>query len=248
MNPLDNISIVLIEPQGPRNVGSTARAMKNFGLSRLKIVGPAHLAHDECREMGVGAHDILETAELFDTTDEALIDQQVILGTTARRRHRQETTTPREAAGEILEWANDGASVAILFGREDFGLSKEALRRCHRVMSVPTSSLRTSMNLSQAVLLTAYELFVGSTEKKTTAGSDAGDLVNESTWEQLRSDFVRAFEATGYLHDGNRVAIEQSVVRFLRAGPIQTRDARHLFGLSRRIRQKCEPEEGEPQQ
>ena len=148
MNPLDNISIVLVEPQGPRNVGSTARAMKNFGLYGLKIVGAGHLEHDECREMGVGSHEILESAELFSSLDDALADQHVIIGTTARRRHRQETHTPRDSATEILDWAREGNAVSILFGREDFGLDKQALRRCQRVLSIPTSSEVRLQNLS----------------------------------------------------------------------------------------------------
>lgn len=239
MNPLDNISIVLVEPQGPRNVGSTARAMKNFGLYGLKIVGAGHLEHDECREMGVGSHEILESAELFSSLDDALADQHVIIGTTARRRHRQETRTPRDSATEILDWAREGASVAILFGREDFGLDKQALRRCQRVLSIPTSSERTSVNLSQAVLLTAYEIFGQSSEVQTTADSDTGTLVNDRTWNKLHAEFLGAFSDTGYMHEGNRVAIEQSAARFLKLGPIQTRDARHLFGLSRSIHRIC---------
>ncbi len=239
MNPLNNISIVLVEPQGPRNVGATARAMKNFGLHRLKIVGNGHLEHDECREMGVGSHEILESADLFSSLADALADQQVIIGTTARRRHRQQTHTPRDSSREILDWAQQGSAVSILFGREDFGLDKSALRRCQRVLSIPTSSERTSINLSQAVLLTAYEIFGCSPEEPATADSGAGTLVDERTWSQLRDEFLAAFSSTGYMHEGNRVAIEQSVARLLKLGPIQTRDARHLFGLSRSIRRIC---------
>lgn len=224
-----------MEPRGPLNVGSAARAMKNFGLARLGIVGD-HVdpLGEEARRMAVRSGEILEAAEIFPTLDAALAEATLVVGTTARMRHRQPTETARDAAGAILEAAGRG-DVAVVFGREDHGLSKDELARCHRVIAVPTSPQRMSLNLSQAVMLVAYELFQASDAAAFVAGTDEGALLDGSQWQRLYDEVLAACVDTGYLHDGNRLAIEQSLRRLLLLGPIQTRDARHLFGLVRRM-------------
>ena len=231
---LDNITIVLVEPQGPLNVGSVARAMKNFGLSRLTLVGSMDLTQDECRMMASRSQEILENAAQVATLADALRDQAFVIGTTARSRHRQRCVAPRPAAQEMIEIAHHGR-VALLFGREDHGLSKAELAACHRVISIPTHGERMSLNLSQAVLLIAHELFSVSPEPAATADADDGNLIVGEQWRRLYEDMVACCESTGYLHEGTREAIEQSFTRLLRLGPIQTRDARHLFGLVRRV-------------
>ena len=232
----DRIRIVLVEPRGPRNVGSTARAMKNFGLRDLCIVKADWLEHEECRQMGVGAHDLLDAARVVPTFDEAVADCTFLIGTTARGRHRIETSTPRRAAPRILEEAARGRT-AVLFGREDFGLFAEELARCQAVISVETSTDRASLNLSQAVMLVAYELFQVAPESvpRTTATSDLGAVADDATLELLYRELVKCCENTGYLHEGSRLAIESSLQRILRAAPLQTRDTRALFGLARRV-------------
>lgn len=234
MNPLDNITVVLVQPQGPRNIGSAARALKNFGLNSLRIVGDADLEHDECRQMGVGAHDILEGAEIFDSFDSAVEDLQFLVGTTARRRHRRPMSTPAELAPEIIEIASQ-SRVGLLFGREDFGLFSEELVRCHRVISVVTSSERSSLNLAQAVLLVAYELYRQEPVNPHKAHSDAGRIIDGAQWQRLYREMLDSMEEVGYMHDGSREAIEKSLERILTLGPLQTRDARHLFGFVRAI-------------
>ncbi|MFT7616608.1 MAG: TrmH family RNA methyltransferase [Planctomycetota bacterium] len=233
-NPLDNIAIVLVEPKGPLNVGSAARAMKNMGLNQMIVVGSMDLKSDECRLMAPGSADILDHAIQVSTLTEALADRTLVIGTTARERHRTETMTPRDVAPEILDTAAT-SKVAILFGREDFGLFKEELALCHRVLSVPTSEDRASINLAQAVLLVSYELFQQSTERAVTASSDFGDLIVGEHWQRLYSEVLTCCAETGYLHAGNKLAIESSIRRLLKLGPIQTRDARHLYGLVRRV-------------
>lgn len=246
--PLDDIRIVLVEPTGPLNVGSTARAMKNFGLSRLVIVGDTVDPTDEqARLMAVRSHEILESAAVVPDVPAALADVTYVVGTTARTRHRVPTETARNAAPKILESTSRGP-VAILFGREDHGLSKDELALCHNVISVPTSPNRMSLNLGQAVMLLAYELFQASDAQEFEAGTDEGTVLVGLQWQRLYDEVLQSSVETGYLHEGNRLAIEQSWNRLLRLGPIQTRDARHLFGLVRRMRKIIEgdvrPEDG----
>ena len=236
-SPLDNIAVILVEPQGPRNVGSTARAIKNFGLHDLVVVGDlVDLEENECRQMAAGAHDLLEKARRFPDLAAALDDRSYVVGTTARRRHRQITQTARELAPDIVAMAGR-ERVALLFGREDSGLTADELSLCHHVISVPTSPQRTSINLSQAVLLVAYELFQCSEAEVISADSDPGDLIDKNQWQRLYESMVESSLALGYTHAGNRHAVEQSIQRFLSLGPIQTRDARTLFALNRRIQE-----------
>lgn len=232
MSGMDSITIGLVEPEGPRNIGSAARALKNFGLHRLSIVGNPDLEHEECRQMAVGAHDVLEASVIHPSLDSALVGTTLVVGTTARRRYRRPTDSPRDIASMILE---SPGQTAILYGRESSGLTSDELARCQRVVSVPTSSDKTSINLAQAVILVAYELFLAAPEAPMTAGSDDGDLVDEALRRRLEVEFVQACEKIGYLHEGSRDAIEASIARFVRLGPIQTRDARAIFGFLRSV-------------
>lgn len=147
------------------------RAMGNFGLARLRLVEPA--AYDEGRVLAL-AHrgtPILERLERHAALDEALADCGFVLGTTARPRAvRHERLTPRQAAPALLRAATGDATPpsAILFGPEDRGLSNEALGRCNAVITIPTSPASTSLNLAQAVLLIAYELWLTATEGAIT--------------------------------------------------------------------------------
>ncbi|MCB9832827.1 MAG: TrmJ/YjtD family RNA methyltransferase [Planctomycetes bacterium] len=233
-NHLDRIAIVLVEPRGPLNVGAAARAMKNMGLGELVIVGELDPLGEEVRRMAAHSEEILERARRLPTLEEALRDRGLVVGTTARGRHRQPTLSPREAAPAILA-AAARSRVAVVFGREDHGLSADELALCHLVLSAPTSAERTSLNLAQAVLLVAYELFQASDAPAVTASSEAGDLLEGAQLARLETEMIGACVDTGYLHAGNRLMIEESMRRLLRLGPIQTRDARHLFGLIRRM-------------
>ena len=163
-SPLSNVVIVLHEPQNLVNIAGTVRAMLNMGLGRLRLVRPAEF--DAWRITGI-AHrgdSVVERTEIHDTLADALADAVFVLGTTARARtaHRN-YGRPRELAGQVLEHASRG-TVAVLFGREDRGLSNQALDLCNRVAIVPTLPEYKSLNLAQAVLIVAYELFLGAQE------------------------------------------------------------------------------------
>lgn len=158
-DPLKRIVVVLHEPQDLVNVALVVRAMSNMGLHRLRVVRPAE-AFDPYRIEGI-AHDtsdIVAGIRLLDTLDDALTDAACVLGTSARRRaERVAWWSPEEAAGRILERARSG-TVALLFGREDKGLSNEDLDRCHAVVSIPADPEHPSLNLGHAAAILFYEL------------------------------------------------------------------------------------------
>ena len=162
-----NITIVLHEPQDLVNIAGVVRAMANMGLERLTLVDPAEF--DPWRITGI-AHrtgHIVAGARVVSSLEEALAGATYVVGTSARPRTAQRNyRRPRTLAARILARAREGP-VAIVFGREDRGLSNESLDRCHDVIVVPTSADFSSLNLAQAVLLVAYELLL--------AGSGAPD-------------------------------------------------------------------------
>jgi TrmH family RNA methyltransferase len=161
--PLDRIIIVLWETQDLVNIAGTIRAMKNFGLTRLRLVAPVE--YDPWRIEGIAhdTQDIVAGVEIFDALEEALADCSFTVAMTARERRAKLTAArPRELAGEMLARATEpeAGPVALLFGREDSGLPNRALDLCHRTATIPTNPRHASLNLAQAVLVIAYELWM----------------------------------------------------------------------------------------
>jgi TrmH family RNA methyltransferase len=239
----DRIRIVLVEPKGPRNVGSTARAMKNFGLERLVLVNPPPIDDPECLEMATNAHDVLRAATIVESLDAALEGAALVVGTTARPRHRLDTRTPADEAPAIVAAAR-AADVAILFGREAHGLTGAELGRCQRVLSIRTGDEHASLNVSQAVLVVAYELFRAAGAEGVVAASPPGRLLTHETRRLLEDELMRACDKVGATKSDTREAYRTSIERVLAAAPIQTRDARVLFALARHAQKLADP--GDP--
>jgi TrmH family RNA methyltransferase len=208
--------------------------MVNFGLSHLRMVKGPEPDHPEVRMMGVKAAHVLDATVRTGTLDEALRDMTFIVGTTARRRERLPTVSARQAASRILQEAARGR-VGILFGREDSGLTSEELRKAHEVIAVEVSPDCRALNVSQAVLLVAYELYLAAEAQGGEIGTQPGRLVTAEMLAHLQGDLIEALEILGIVHAGTRTAHTQSLERLLARNPIQTRDARVLFALARRI-------------
>lgn len=235
-NPLKNVHVVLVEPQGPRNLGAVARAMLNFGLENLRIFGGVPKDSKDALDNAVNAKPLLLAALQVPTLDEALAGVTFVVATTAKRRHRVPTLRPRSAARRILDEAARG-EVAILFGREDHGLNAEELRRAHAVIAVETAPECRALNLSHAVLLIAYELFLESGRDGIVADSEPGKLLPDELRQRLRAELLESLSVLQIRNDGNAIQLEQSIDRLLTLGPMQTRDARVLFTLARKIRE-----------
>ncbi len=156
---LDKIRIVLVEPQGALNVGATCRAMKNFGLRDLTVVRPGCEMNIDAIKMAMHSTDILESAKVVQTIPEAITGSVLVLGTANRRgEYHEPNYTVREGLERISE-ALKGGPVSILFGREEWGLTKDDLQHTMGTMRIVTDIGCTSLNLSQAVMLIAYELY-----------------------------------------------------------------------------------------
>lgn len=162
---LDQVVVVLDQTQDLVNIAGVVRAMKNMGLKHLRLVRPAEF--DAWRITGIAhrSDDIVERAEILDTLEEAVGDCVLVVGTSARARtaHRNYGYA-RDWAREMLRRAPEG-KVALVFGREDRGLTNEALDLCHGVAIIPTDPDYSSLNMAQAFLVLAYELFLTSQEE-----------------------------------------------------------------------------------
>ena len=153
--------VVLVEPQLGENIGTAARAMANFGLSRLRLVNPRDgWPNLHARRAASGADQILDQAELFATLAEALADCNFVLATTARAHDQAKPVAgPDEAAREMLPRVAAGETVAVVFGRERWGLMNEEVSLADRIVTFPVNPAFASLNLAQSVLLIAYEYF-----------------------------------------------------------------------------------------
>ena len=155
-NPLSNIRIVMDHTSHPGNIGSAARAMKTMGLNRLYLVEPQRFPHADADALACDARDLLENARVCTSLDQALTGSVIAAGLTARRRDLQNPCLDvREAARRLVEIAAT-QEVALLFGNEAHGLSNEELNRCQYVISIPTDSAYTSLNVASAVQIMAY--------------------------------------------------------------------------------------------
>ncbi|MDK2125720.1 RNA methyltransferase [Parachitinimonas caeni] len=158
-SPLDHIRVVLSHTSHPGNIGSTARAMKTMGLSRLYLVNPKFFPDPQAETLASGAVDLLEGAIVVDRLEDALAGCTQVVALSARRRELTvPVQNPRELAPVLIKEARRGADVAIVFGTEMSGLTNEEVRQCNRVVSIPANPEYSSLNLAQAVQVIAYEL------------------------------------------------------------------------------------------
>jgi tRNA/rRNA methyltransferase len=207
--------------------------MRNFGLERLVLVRPRVFPHPEATRMAVGARDVVAGAQVFDTLREALADHALALAFTRREgKSRRPFLTPREAAPRALAAAASGGRVALVFGREDNGLSNPHLRRCQEVVVIPTDPGCASVNLAQAVALAAYEVFVEAARPHLMQPLPRATLPE---MEELLGHWRRALLAVGFLDPKHPDRMLRYLERlFARAGLVG-RDVRILRGLAHQM-------------
>jgi tRNA (cytidine32/uridine32-2'-O)-methyltransferase len=154
-----NIRIVLVNPSHPGNIGAIARAMKTMGLTQLYLVQPKRFPDKQAVVMASHADDILEKAVVVETLSEAIGDCRLVFGTSNRVREISwKVFDPQQAAQQITTQAQS-APIAILFGREDSGLTNEEIQQCHYQIIIPANPNYNSLNIAAAVQIICYEIF-----------------------------------------------------------------------------------------
>lgn len=221
MNPLQAIRVVLIQPSHPGNIGGTARALKNMGLKQLYLVAPADHRSAEATARAADAADVLASATVCATLDEAIGDCHFVVGTTARnRRIEWPMLDPREGAAMLLEHAPHGP-VAVLFGQERSGLKNDELDRCHRVMYIPSSPEYPALNLVCAVQVVAYEMYRRGIEHISTT-SPADPPVTQTEMDHFYRHLEEVLIEINFLDPTNPRLLHRRLRRFFnRAQPDQ---------------------------
>jgi tRNA (cytidine32/uridine32-2'-O)-methyltransferase len=182
MNTLPHIKIVLVNTSHPGNIGATARAMKNMGLSRLALVNPVEFPSGVAVGRAASALDVLEQAEVVNTLGEAIADCALVIGSSARSRSLPwPMLTPEQSASKLVK-ESQSAQVALVFGREDSGLNNEELQLCHFHVQIPASPEYSSLNLAAAVMVLCYEI-----RRAVLRNEDADDKAEDEYWDQERA-------------------------------------------------------------
>jgi tRNA/rRNA methyltransferase len=188
---LSHVRVVLKSPLYGGNVGSICRAMGNMGIHDLAIAAPRTLDLQEARMMACHASAHLDARTEYPDLAAAVADCGMVIGTTARGGlYRQHARTARDWAQEILKTVGDGTRVALVFGPEDNGLNNDDLALCTHIIQIPTTDEYSSLNLSQAVLICLYEIFVATdsfsphSEKSEPAPSELRERMF-SMWREL---------------------------------------------------------------
>ena len=197
----DNIKFVLVEPSHPGNVGAVAKAIGAMGFKNLVLVKPTKHPHPESRARSSGALDILLDARVCDTLEEAIADSSLVIGTTARQRR---ISVPIDSIHECTESIFESSlkqKVSIIFGPETSGLSNNDIDRCNRLVYIPTGEMHSSLNLSMAVQVIAYQLnlaFFGLEE-----GQETRDLASGKEMELFYEHLEDVLLETGFLNPTN---------------------------------------------
>ena len=173
-----NIKIVLVNTAHPGNIGGAARAMKNMGLAQLCLVQPREYPAPRAVWRAAGARDVLKNATVVNSVDEAIADCSLVIGTSAReRRIPWPLINPRQCGERI--WAEaESHKVALLFGREDRGLTNDELQKCHYHVHIPSNPEYSSLNLATAVQVLAYEI------RMASLADEKGELPDLGEWDQ----------------------------------------------------------------
>jgi len=152
-----NIKFVLSHTSHPGNIGSSARAIKTMGFAQLSLINPEKFPHEDANALASGAKDLLQHAQVASSLEEVTADCNVLIGFTARKRElSQEHLSIEEIAQKIVELKNN--KFALLFGNETSGLKNEEIQHCHYLAYIDANKEYSSLNLSQAVQVAAYEL------------------------------------------------------------------------------------------
>lgn len=239
---LRNVHAVLVRPLYGGNIGSVCRAMKNMGLSSLRLVVPQESVDwDEAAKMAVSAQDLLEGRREYSDLAAAVADCVQVAGTTNRAGlYRAHSYTPREWAPVFLDSAREHP-VALVFGPEDNGLSNEELALCTQIIRIPSSPRYPSLNLAQAAMVCCYELFLA-TGHFQPAGEhhpEAPSVLRErmvAMWDDMLRDI-------GFYEEEKAEHMLMAMRRIFSRGKLSVADVNILMGIARQTQWKIKAAE-----
>jgi tRNA/rRNA methyltransferase len=234
----NRIGVVLVSPRNPLNIGAAARAMANFGFSRLSVVAPYAPTWREARS-AIGAPELLQSATECESLAEAVADCTLVVGTgtLTYRKPEQPVVQLPNLGPRIAQELDRGGRIALVFGPEKHGLTREDLSYCHILVEIPTDARQPSMNLGQAVAVCLYELAARShhpspANTSETSGPPSG---TSGSLDLLTQVIEETMLAAGYSPKGMQSANRHDLRLMLRRLSLSAQDLRRALGLFRRI-------------
>jgi tRNA/rRNA methyltransferase len=244
----EKFAFVLFRPQSAGNIGAAARALKNMGFDDLRLVAPGTLKSREAAAMAVHADDVLARATVYPDLAAALADCSVAVGTTSRRGGYRSRARPLRAAAAELDAIAGSNKIAIVFGREDRGLTNRELKLCNRLITIPTAPEYPSLNLAQAVVVVAYELMMAADESAAAAAIEAArtphfaaaaralHFVAAAISDPMLARMEEALVSIGFIPDDNPDHIMFAIREILGRSGLTAREVEILNGMARQMR------------
>lgn len=228
---LSNIRIVLVETSHPGNIGAVARAMKNMCMSELYLVSPKIFPSADATSRASGADDILASAVVCNTLQEAIADCQMVIGASARSRTiTVPDESPRACAERLAVEAKD-KKVAILFGRENSGLKNHELDLCQTLLSIPSNSEYSSLNIGAAVQVVSYELMVAAQLGASEPKASEAPLATSAQMESFYDHLYQALEEIGFINPEKSTSIMRRLRRIYHRAALDTKEIDILRGI-----------------
>ena len=235
---LNSVKIVLVGTTHPGNIGAAARAMKNMGFRNLSLVKPKEFPSDVATYRSKAAKDILENALIFNNLEEAVVDCELVIGTSARdRKVPWPILSPKESAEEVSKSLKIH-KIAIVFGREDRGLTNEELGLCNYHVHIPTDPEYSSLNLSQAVQILVYEIRMAVLSDDENQDYWDVELANNNQTEMLIQHMDELMQEVEYYDVDNPRKLLLRVRRFFKRSRIDVMETNIFRGLFATIQKK----------
>ena len=233
-------AVVLVEPREEGNIGAAARAMANMGLDELVLVNPVANVGRVARAFAVSAGHILDSARYEKTLPEALAPYQRVVGTTSARARELPVAplNPRELP-RVLRQEDAETRTALLFGSEVSGLDNDQLSHCGVLVRVPCAPVQPTLNLAQAVLVVAYELYFARLESSTLEGQRPASATAEDI-EGFFGQLLPVLQAVGFQRDDTFDSVVRDLRRMAARSGITSREVTILRGICRRAHNTLE--------
>jgi tRNA (cytidine32/uridine32-2'-O)-methyltransferase len=235
-SPLDHISIILVDTKTPANIGATARCMMNMGMSRLVLVDPPIDPNKDSIKLAAGADEIVKRAQVVPALEDALAGQNIVIGTSRHSgRLRGNIRSPREMSERVASFVSTN-NIAVVFGNEVNGLSNDQLALCHEIISIPSSDDFPSLNLSHAVMVVAYELFIA---LQTAVPSASRELAPAEDLEQCYRHLQETLQTIGFLDRDQPDRMMSSLRQIFNRSQLDRREVSILRGILSVINRMC---------
>jgi tRNA/rRNA methyltransferase len=223
---LSDVTVILVEPQSPGNIGMVCRAMANFGAADLRLVNPCHHLHPEARKFAVGASSLLGSASIFPDLPSAVSDLHMTVATTRRRGRLRGQLLDISAVPALRSELPPAARMGLVFGREDAGLTSEETALCSHAATVNTSAEIGSLNLAQAVLLFLYEL-----ARQPVTTSHMREIAEQGEVEPLFEQMESVLTRIAFLNSKRPDRVMTPLRHILRRAELNRHEVRLLRGM-----------------